>query len=222
MFVTGTDTGVGKTVASAALVRRWGAAYWKPVQTGLAQDEADTRTVARLSGAATHLLHPPRHSFLAPMSPEAAGARESVVPRLGDFRLPAGEATLVVEGAGGVLVPLGGGASMADLMVRLGLPALLVARSTLGTINHSLLSLEALRARGIPVWGVVLVGPDPEENAATIARLGQVPIIGLLPRLDPLTPETLALTATALPAMPPCSEGGQSGEPLVSAGPMLV
>ena len=203
IFVTGTDTGVGKTVVSAALVWRWHASYWKPVQTGLAQDDADTETVAQLSGAATDRLHPPRYGFAAPLSPEAAGAREGIVPVLADLGLPAGDGTLVVEGAGGVLVPLGAGASMADLMRRLGLPVLLVARSTLGTINHTLLSLEALRAREILVWGVVLVGPEPDENAATIARLGEVAILGMLPKLDPLTPRTLAEAAAALPAEPP-------------------
>ncbi len=203
VFVTGTDTGIGKTVVSAALVQRWDARYWKPVQTGVAQDEPDTDTAARLSGAAPSRLHRPRHNFAAPLSPEAAGAREGILVALNDFSLPAGNGPLVVEGAGGVLVPLGGGASMADLMRRLGLPVLLVARSTLGTINHTLLSLEALRARNIPVWGVVLVGPAPEDNAAAIARLGQVAILGTLPRLAPLTPHTLAQAACILPATPP-------------------
>ena len=207
VFVTGTDTGIGKTVVSAALVRRWGADYWKPVQTGLAEDEADTDTVARLSDASSGRLRAPRYNFQAPLSPEAAGAREGVRPALDDFALPAGEGPVVVEGAGGVLVPLGSGASMADLMHRLGLPVVLVARSTLGTINHSLLSLEALRRRHIPVWGMVLVGPAPDENAASIARLGQVEILATLPRLDPLTPHTLAQAAAAWPASPPRSYG---------------
>jgi malonyl-CoA O-methyltransferase len=199
VFVTGTDTGVGKTVVAACLVRRWGAEYWKPVQTGLAGEAGDTVTVATLAGATPDRLHAPRHSLAAPLSPEAAAALEGVTIDLEDFALPAGDGAIVVEGAGGVLVPLGGGATMAELMARLGLPALLVARGTLGTINHSLLSLEALRARRVPVAGVVLVGPATAANAEAIARLGRVAILGVLPRLDVLDAAAIATLAQVLP-----------------------
>ena len=202
VFVTGTDTAVGKTFVSACLVQRWSAEYWKPVQTGLAQDFGDSQTVATLAGAAAHRIHPPRHAFAAPLSPEAAAEREDQSIDLGDFGLPQGELPLVVEGAGGVLVPLGGGATMAELMQRLGLPVLLVARGSLGTINHSLLSLEALRRRGLPVWGVVIVGENLDGNAETIARLGEVDVLATLPRLAELTPASVASAAAVLPACP--------------------
>jgi malonyl-CoA O-methyltransferase len=207
VFVTGTDTGVGKTVVSACLVRRWQADYWKPAQTGLATEEADSPTVGRLAGAAPARLHPPRHALQAPLSPEAAARREGLEIGLGDFALPAGTAPIVVEGAGGVLVPLGSGTLMADLIRHLGLPALLVARSTLGTINHTLLSLEALRARALPVAGIVLVGPDPDENARTIERLGGIPILAKIPPLRPLDEAAIAAVCSLVPPLGECLAG---------------
>ena len=208
VFVTGTDTGVGKTFVAACLVRRWSAEYWKPAQTGLAEDPGDSATVATLAGAAAHRIHPPRHEFAAPLSPEAAAGREGRSIAIGDFTLPGGEAPLVVEGAGGVLVPIGGGASMAELMQSLGLPVLLVARGTLGTINHSLLSLEALRRRELDIFGVVVVGEAPDGNAETIARLGQVAVLAILPRMAALDPHSVAWAAALLPALPPRSRRG--------------
>jgi len=200
VFVTGTDTGVGKTVVSACLARRWGAAYWKPVQTGLAQERGDTEIVAWLAGLPPDRVHPPRYCLAAPLSPEAAGELEDVVIRLADFALPQGSTPLVVEGAGGVLVPLGGGASMSDLMAAFGLPVVLVARSGLGTINHTLLSLEALRRRGIALSGVVMVGEPNAGNRRAIERHGEVHVIAELPVLPLLNPDAVAAACTLFPA----------------------
>ena len=199
VFVTGTDTGIGKTVVCACLVRRFGADYWKPVQTGLAEDAGDSQTVARLAGAAPARIHAPRHALRAPLSPEAAAALEGVSVALADFDLPSGRAPIVVEGAGGVLVPLGGGALMVDLIARLGLPALLVARTALGTINHTLLSVEALRARGLAVAGVVMVGPGGEANAEAITRIGRLPVLARIDTLPELDRDAVEALAEGLP-----------------------
>jgi len=195
VFVTGTDTGIGKTVVAACLVHAFRARYWKPIQTGTAEDTPDTDTVARLAALPPARIHPPRHTLRAPLSPEAAALREGITIALADFSLPRGEGPIVVEGAGGLLVPLGGGALMTDLMARLGLPAILVARSTLGTINHTLLSIEALRHRRLPLRGVVLVGPDGDENAGAIARHSGADILCLLPHAAPLTPHAIPALA---------------------------
>jgi malonyl-CoA O-methyltransferase len=197
VFVTGTGTGIGKTVVSAALAYRWGATYWKPVQTGIDAEPGDSETVSSLSGAR---VHPPRHVFRAPLSPEAAAALEGRSIALTDFDLPDGEGPIVVEGAGGVLVPLNAQCLMVDLMVRLALPVVLVAGTALGTINHSLLSLAALRARHLPVLGVVLVGPDDAGNRDAILRHGGVGLLGTMPTLSPLTPGALREAASAFPA----------------------
>jgi len=187
VFITGTDTDVGKTVAAAVLVRAWGADYWKPVQTGAAEDAGDTPTVARLAGLAPERIHPPRHVFAAPLSPHAAAALEGARIDLTDFSAPASERPLVIEGAGGVLVPLNDTALMIDLIDHLKAPVVVVARSTLGTINHTLLTLAALRARGIEVMGVVLNGPPSPSNRQAIEQFGQVLVLAEIPRTDAVT-----------------------------------
>lgn len=204
VFVSGTDTGVGKTVAAACLVRAWGADYWKPVQTGLAEDEGDSATVARLAGLGPERLHPSRFALQAPLAPQPAAEREGATIRLADFTLPepAAGRPLVVEGAGGLLVPLTPEALMIDLIARLGLPVVLVARTTLGTINHTLLSLEALRRRELAVAGVILNGPPDAGNRAAIERYGGVAILAELPRQDILDAAAIALLAARLAECP--------------------
>jgi malonyl-CoA O-methyltransferase len=192
VFVTGTDTDIGKTLVAACLVRRWQADYWKPAQTGLIQDAGDSRTAAWLAGADPSRIHPPRFALQLPLSPEAAAAAENITIGLEDFCLPDTSAPLVVEGAGGVQVPLADGVLMVDLIARLGLPAVLVARGTLGTINHTLLSIEALRHRDIQVFGVVLVGLVVPSNREAIERHGQVSVLAEIPPLPAVNPATVA------------------------------
>lgn len=202
VFVTGTDTGVGKTLVSAVLARAWDADYWKPAQTGLAEEAGDTATVAALAGLRPDRLHPPRHAFAAPLSPQAAAALEGAQVALSDFRLPETDRPLVVEGAGGVLVPLNERELMIDLIARLGLPAVVAARSTLGTINHTLLTLEALRARRIGVLGVVLNGPPSPGNRAAIEAFGKIPVLMQLPPLAEVDAAAIQSLAAAAPPLP--------------------
>jgi dethiobiotin synthetase/malonyl-CoA O-methyltransferase len=178
VFVTGTDTGIGKTMVSAWLVRSWGADYWKPVQSGIA-DGADADVIGRAAPDAT--IHASAYTLTEPLSPHEAARRDGVTIDLGDFHLPRTDRPLVVEGAGGLLVPLNDRFLMADLMSRLGLPVVLVARSGLGTINHTLLTVEALRSRAIPLAGVVLSGPLNPANRRAIEQFGAVSVVGELP-----------------------------------------
>ncbi|WP_419729561.1 dethiobiotin synthase [Lichenicola sp.] len=201
VFVTGTDTGIGKTLVSACLVRAWGAEYWKPLQTGLDQDPGDSAVVREFGGDGVR-IHPPALELQAPLSPEDAAALERVAFDPGVVRLPDGEGPLVVEGAGGVLVPIGGGLMMTDLIIRLGLPVVLVARSGLGTINHTLLSLEALRRRGISVAGVVLNGPPSPGNRAAIERHGDVRVIAEIPWQAGLDQGAVTRLAMSMPGLP--------------------
>lgn len=196
VFITGTGTGIGKTVASACLARRWQATYWKPIQTGTDTDAPDSETVATLSGAR---IAPPRHVFRAPLSPEAAAALENTSVELEDFDLPISDGAVVVEGAGGVLVPLNAQHLMIDLMVRLALPVILAAGTGLGTINHTLLSLAALRARHLKIAGVILVGPANPGNREAIVRHGQVRVLHSLPMLVPLNAETVQRASAEFP-----------------------
>lgn len=202
VFVTGTDTDVGKTLVSAILAKAWGADYWKPYQTGIAAAAGDTETVAALLGpGGGHELHAPACILRAPLAPWAAARAEGVALDMSALRLPGTNAPLVVEGAGGLYVPVDGHSMMIDVPARLALPVVLVARSTLGTINHTLLSLHALRARGLPVLGVVMNGPPSPGNREALERFGGVRIIAEIPPLARVDAAAVAGMARRIPAL---------------------
>lgn len=188
LFVTGTGTGVGKTVACAVLCRLREAEYWKPIQSGTA--EQDAHTLLELSPGTP--VHFPAVTLQEPASPHLSAELEGVALDAAEIAQgkPDGYFT-VTEGAGGILVPLNGRETMADLAKRLEIPVVVVASSGLGTINHALLTLEALRAREIPVAGVILSGPAHGSNARAIRDLGKTAILLRIPELFPL--DTAAL-----------------------------
>ncbi|TXC69533.1 ATP-dependent dethiobiotin synthetase BioD [Sphingomonas ginsenosidivorax] len=186
--VTGTDTDIGKTVFAAGLAAALGASYWKPIQAGL-DGGGDFDTVARLGVAR---IVPSAYVLQTPCSPHRAAEIDGVAIDTERLALPVVDGSLVVEGAGGVLVPVTRDLAFADLFARWRRPVVLVARTGLGTINHSLLSIEALRARGVPILGIAFIGDAVEDSEATIAAIGGVRRLGRLPRLDPLDGATLA------------------------------
>lgn len=188
--VTGTDTGIGKTVFAAGLAATLGAHYWKPIQAGV-DPEGDKETVAALSGLPADRILPEAYRLATPASPHLAARIDGVDIQLDRLALPQVNGPLVVEGAGGVLVPITERLSMADLFAHWGRPVILCARTALGTINHSLLSIEALRARGVPIAGIAFVGDEDAENERIIPQIANVPSLGRLSRLDPLDPPTL-------------------------------
>ena len=191
IVVTGTDTDIGKTVFAAALAGALGAHYWKPVQAGL-DDGSDRERVARLSNLPAEKLLPESYRLKAPCSPHRAAEIDGVTIDPARLALPAVPGPLVVEGAGGALVPVTRELLFADLFARWGAPVVLVARTALGTINHSLLSIEALRARGVPILGVAFIGDAVEDSEATIASIGGVRRLGRLPHLHDLNKDSLA------------------------------
>jgi len=195
LFVTGTDTGIGKTVVSAALMIRLRSLgplrYWKPIQTGVEQDD-DTATVASLAGCSPSELLTSGVRLRHPVSPHLAARLHGTVidlPPIEDtFNEVARFSRLIVEGAGGVLVPVNDIQLMTDLMARLDLPAVIVARSTLGTINHTLLTISALREANIPLAGVVInrypadsASVAEETNPRAIERWGKLPVLTIVP-----------------------------------------
>ncbi|GEO01492.1 ATP-dependent dethiobiotin synthetase BioD [Novosphingobium sediminis] len=188
--VTGTDTGIGKTVFSAALTGALGAHYWKPVQSGLA-DGADKDSVAALAALPAERIVPEAYRLTEPLSPHRAAELDLVTIDPDLLTLPEVR-PLVVEGAGGALVPLTREVTYADVFAQWGLLTIIVARTALGTINHSLLTIEALRARRVPIHGVAFVGEANEDNEATICEMGQVRRLGRLPQLPSLTSQALA------------------------------
>lgn len=197
LIVTGTDTGIGKTVFAAALAGALGAHYWKPVQAGIEEEGPDAQRVGFLGGLPEGKVLAEAYSLTTPCSPHLAAEIDGVTIDTARLALPEIDGPLVVEGAGGALVPISRTETYADQFARWGAPVVLVARTMLGTINHSLLSIEALRARGVDVLGVAFVGDPVEDSEATICAMGNVKRLGRLPRLDPLTPETLAAAFAA-------------------------
>jgi len=173
-----------------------GAYYWKPVQAGL-DDGSDRERVARLSGLPEENLLPEAYRLLTPCSPHRAAQIDGVTIDPARLALPQVDGPLVIEGAGGALVPLNDALLYADMFARWNAPTVIVARTTLGTINHGLLTVEALRSRNVPILGIAFIGDAVEDSEATICRIGKVRRLGRLPRLDPLTPDTLAAAFAA-------------------------
>ena len=190
--ITGTGTDIGKTVFAAGLAGLIGADYWKPIQTGVTPGDPDAPRdagfVARMTGAR---IHPETVVLPEPLSPHRAAelAGVTIDPAAID---PPDVDPLVIEGAGGVLVPVTRDLLSADLFARWGVPVIVCAATGLGTISHTLTAIESLRARGCPLHGVAFIGDDNPDNMATIGQIGRVRVLGRLPRLPRLTPAMLS------------------------------
>lgn len=191
LVVCGTDTDVGKTVVSAWLMQGLGARYWKPIQSGLEGGGDRGRVQALLQLPDSRFL-PEAYPLDAPVSPHWAAELQAVQIDPQRLALPAVSGALVVETAGGLLVPLRRDWLQIEQLLQWQLPVVLVARSGLGTLNHTLLSLEALGRRRIPVLGLILNGPEHQDNPRTLEQLGGIPVIAQLPALTQLTREALA------------------------------
>jgi dethiobiotin synthetase len=189
--VTGTDTGIGKTIFAAALAGALGVPYWKPVQAGL-DEETDSETVARLAHVA---VVPEAYRLATPASPHLAAQIDGVTIASDQLMPPSGP--IVVEGAGGALVPLTRTLLYADMFASWQIPVIICARTALGTINHSLLTIEALKSRGVPIHGLAFLGDAVPDSEAIIAEISGVKRLGRLPIIDPLTPENLAAAFAA-------------------------
>lgn len=197
LVVTGTDTDAGKTVVAAGLTLCLpNAHYWKPVQSGTTP-ATDTATVRALTGLPTDRFLPEAYLLREPASPHLSARLEGVEIDLDRLSLPETGAPLIVEGAGGLMVPLTEQALAIDLFARWGRPVILVARTGLGTINHSLLSIEALRTRQIPIGGILFSGDPHGENERIIPQLSGIPSLGRLPRLAPLDAASLRAAVEA-------------------------
>lgn len=188
--ITGTDTGIGKTVVSAMLTLALSATYWKPVQSGI-EEETDTACVKRLTGLSGAHFLPEQYVLQAPLSPHRSAELDGVTIDPDALRIPDIDGPLLIEGAGGLMVPLTRQTLFIDVFARWQVPVILCARTGLGTINHTLLSIEALRARGVPLRGLIFIGADNPDNIATIADFSGVPILGHLPPLQTIDADAL-------------------------------
>lgn len=179
-FISGIDTEIGKTVVSAILTQALQADYWKPVQSG-ELDHSDTHKVRALVSCSSNTYFPETYRLNKPMSPHASANADGVSIALDQFELPETNNNLIVEGAGGLLVPLNEKDMIIDLIKNLNLEVILVSKHRLGNINHTLLSIEALQNRTIPIKGIIFNGEEIPETESIISKLGKVPILGTIP-----------------------------------------
>ena len=190
LFITGTDTAVGKTLLSSILVAALNRKYWKPVQTG-ACEGTDRETVVKWAEIPDDNAYPESYIFDPPVSPHAAAKEQGTTIDLQRIRRPASADPIVIEGAGGVFVPVNDSAFMLDLMRHFAVPVIVAARTTLGTINHTLLTVFAIRRATIELRGVVMIGNENVDNRQAIERYGDVPVIGSVPWLETIDRKTL-------------------------------
>lgn len=175
-FVTGIGTGIGKTLASTIITEALGADYWKPIQAGNL-NETDTDFVLNNLSNQHSQVHPERHRLSTPASPHQAAEAEGITIAIEDFSLPETDRPLVVEGAGGLMVPINEKDLVIDLIAHLELPVILVSSIYLGSINHTLLSVEALRHRHIQIAGIVFNGPSNPATESIILKHTGLPVI---------------------------------------------
>lgn len=191
LFVTGTDTDIGKTVVSSILVSGLQADYWKPIQAGR-DPVSDMEFVKKVTDLPDDHFHQESFDLTEPMSPHAAAEIDGISIRLDEIHEPEIRHNhLIIEGAGGLIVPINDEQYIIDLITYFGYPTLLVAKSGLGTLNHTLLSLEAMRNRNIPVFGVVLVGKRHHSNEKAIIKYGKVPRLFRLPIIPDINPKSV-------------------------------
>tara|TARA_Y100001968_G_C19267461_1_gene672439 strand:- start:105 stop:761 length:657 start_codon:yes stop_codon:yes gene_type:complete len=191
LIICGTDTDVGKTVISSLFVQGLNAIYWKPIQSGL-DSGSDTKYIRQLLNRKDNNFIEESYKFKAPVSPHWAAEKENQLIDEVKLKIPIVNKTIIIETAGGLLVPINRQTLQIDIIKEWNLPVVLVARSGLGTINHTLLSIEALRAKDIAIKGIILNGALHEDNPQTIKEFSQVPILAEIPRFKNLSAESLS------------------------------
>jgi len=184
-FITGIGTEVGKTIASAIITQALEADYWKPVQAG-ELDSSDSMKIADLIDNDKSIFHPEAYRLNQPMSPHAAAERDGVEIEISSFETPKTDNHLVIEGAGGLLVPLNNKDTILDLIHHLDCEVILVSRHYLGSINHTLMSIELLKQRNIPIKGILFNGDENKDTESIITEMSGVEVIGRIDELEDL------------------------------------
>ncbi len=191
IIICGTDTDVGKTIVSSFFVQGLKGIYWKPIQSGK-EEGTDTKTVCKLLNLEPNRHLSERYKFKAPVSPHWAAEKESRFIEPNNLNLPNLNKLIIIETAGGLMVPLNRNWLQIDQLKVWGAPIILVARTGLGTLNHTLLSLEALKNRNINVLGIVLNGPPHKDNPKTLEQFGETKIIARLPIFEKVSAKVLS------------------------------
>lgn len=189
-FVTGIGTEIGKTLTSAILTEQLKADYWKPIQSGDLH-QSDTLKVKNLISNGATKFHPEAYRLTQPFSPHYSAALDGVEINLDLIQLPKTENNLIVEGAGGLMVPLNQRDLIIDLIKKIGLEVILVSKNYLGSINHTLLSVEALKSRNIPIKGIIFNGEANEANESIIKKMTGLNVIAHIPALEKINKESV-------------------------------
>lgn len=197
VIIAGIHTGIGKTICSAVLCQALGYDYWKPVQAG-ELNNSDSFFICNHVTNSNCTIHPERYRLTIPASPHYAAAVDGVEIKLTDFVLPYTNNNLLVETAGGIMSPLSNSLLNIDLVEQLQLPVILVSNNYLGSINHTLLTFEALRQRNIAVRGIVFSGTEFASSREFILQYTQLPLLFSIPQFDSLTPGAIADFAKTL------------------------
>jgi dethiobiotin synthetase len=191
LFVTGIGTDVGKTVVSAVLTQKLQADYWKPIQAG-GLDNTDSMKVSQWVNNVTSTVHPEAYRLAQSMSPHAAAERDGITLDLNNIIAPEITGDLVIEGVGGLMVPLNQHDLVIDLIPHLHAEAILVSRHYLGSINHTILSIEALRSRSINIAGIIFNGDGNKDTESIIGSVCDVPILGRIPKIDDINQASIS------------------------------
>ena len=188
-FISGTDTNVGKTIVSAILAEKLKADYWKPVQAG--NEQTDSNTVKLLISNAKTKIHPECYSLKTPASPHYAAQLENILISPDDLKIPETDNHLIIEGAGGIMVPLNNEKTFLDVFKQWNLPVILVSRHYLGSINHTLLSIDILKQVDIPIKGIIFVGEENKPTETVIENISGINILGRIDYFNELNAENI-------------------------------
>ncbi len=191
LFITGIGTDIGKTLISAILVEKFKADYWKPIQSGDLHN-SDTMKVKSLITNATSVFHPESYRLTQPFSPHKSADLDGISIELQSISLPkTSNNTLIIEGAGGLMVPLNNRKYIVDLIQTLEADVILVIKNYLGSINHTLLSLELLKLKNIPVKGIIFNGENDSYSEQAILNHSKLSILGRVPFVVELNREKI-------------------------------
>jgi len=189
-FITGIGTGIGKTLISAILTEKLKADYWKPIQSG-DLDTSDSITIKSLISNEKTIIHPESYRLTQPLSPHLSARLDGIEIDLQKINTPATDNHLIIEGAGGLMVPLNENELIIDLIKKLNAEVILVSQNYLGSINHTLLSLNLLKQYEIPVKGIVFNGDENQETERYIQQYGKVKSLGHVPNLKLINKENI-------------------------------
>lgn len=189
-FITGIGTGIGKTITSAAITEKLKADYWKPIQSG-DLDQSDSITVKNLLSNETTVIHPEVYRLTQPLSPHLSAKLDGITIDLEKFKLPETSNNLIVEGAGGLMVPLHDTALILDLIKHLNIEVIVVSQNYLGSINHTLLTINTLKQHNIPIKGIIFNGVANEESEKYILNYTGIKYLGFIPAIEQISKERI-------------------------------